>query len=276
MAKTYETEVKGLGIVHKVNMPFDEALKIIRRARGRVILARDLVYGRAKKGRNSSLCNIGSYVKEGVLYIPDKTIFIKNSPLLNQRLAGKAVQAHRKGKEFYVDELVKKYQEQVNQDKNKQLEKRKTLAINKRGSFNIPTNRFKDEELTLWLFKDMAGQYGDFLRQNNIDEMPVYLSGNDKKSFANQLWFGDFDFRSGLNCHSRDIGYYNGVRWVLKQTNEASSHSRKSGQKSQKIKPAHTPRQLDRVLRTTQNIKNGEAGTSGLENVINFLERPKS
>ena len=268
MAKTYEADVKGLGEVHKVDKPFDEALKTIKQAGASVISTRDLAYARIEQGRNSSLCNNGSYVKEGVLYVPGKTLFIRNSPLLNQRLVGKAVEAHRKGSEFYVDDkLANKYQEQAEADKNKTPEKRKTLAINKRGGFNIPTNRFKDEELTLWLFKDQAEAYGNFLKENNINEMPVYLSSDSKKNFANQVWFGSLGGRSGLLGDNWYLGCGR-VRGVLKQTGEASSQSRKSSE----AKLPYTQKQKERVVGIIQDVREGKKGTSQLEKAIKFLE----
>ena len=243
MAKTYEADVKGLGIIYKVNKPFDEALKTIKSAGAKVISARDLAYARIQQGKDSSLCNNGSYVREGVLYVQNKTLFIRNSPLLNQKLAKKAVQAHKSGNEFYVDnKLAEEYQEQTEQDKGKQPEKRKTLAISKRGSFNIPTNRFKDEELTLWFFKDQAESYGEFLRENNINKMPVYLSGNNKKNFVNQVWFGGLVSRSEL-VGSRDLCYDGRVRGVLNSAK--GTQSRKSGSKIE----TYTPSQLKTALK---------------------------
>ena len=59
--------------------------------------------------------------------------------------------------------------------REKQPEKRKVFSLDKNQTFDIPTNRSRDEELTLFLFKDQAGEYGDFLKEHNINEMPVWL-----------------------------------------------------------------------------------------------------
>lgn len=263
MAKTYETKVKGLGTIHKIEKPFDESLKTIKGGGANVISARDLAYTRIEQGRNSSLCKIGSYIKEGVAYVPDKTLFIRNSPLLNQRIAQKAVQAHRRGEEFYIEnKLIDKYQEQAEQDKNKSPEKRRVLVLNERGKFEIPTNKFKDKELTLWLFKDLAEAYGNFLSDNKINEMPVYLTENNEKMFANQLWFGNLDNRPDLFGHIRSLDCNGDVRGLWKETN-----------KSRKL--PYTSRQVEGALKTTENVMQGKAGTLGLESVIKFLERLK-
>ena len=216
MAKTYEAEVKGIGVIHRVAKPFDEALRTLREAGASPITARDLAYARTQEGKNSSLCTDGSYIKEGVLYVPDESLFIRNSPLLKQKLAQEARKAHRNSNEFYVgDKLVKKYQEQAEADKKKEPAKRRVLTLQKRGKFEIPTNRFKDEELTLWLFRDQAENYGKFLRNANINEMPVCLTGNSLKNFANQLWFGRLVCRSGLLGDYRYFDSIDRMRGVL-------------------------------------------------------------
>jgi len=268
MAKDYESKVKSIGIICKVDKPFDEALETITHAGAKVITARDLAYARIQEGRDSSLCSNGSYVKEGLVYVPDKTLFIRNSPLLNPELAGKAVQSHRNGSEFYIDEkLIKKYEEQAENDKNKIPSKKRVLSLSKRGNFSIPTDRFNEDELTLWLFKDQAEAYGDFLRENNLSEMPVYLSDNSKKNFANQLWLGslgggsELDGGRLLDCGSR-------VRGVLR-TGEASSQPKKS---DSEIKLLYTPKQKGKIIEIIQEVREGKKGTSQLEKAIKFLE----
>ncbi|MEK6935277.1 MAG: hypothetical protein AABW67_00660, partial [Nanoarchaeota archaeon] len=228
MTKAYEAEIKGLGIVHRVAKPFDEALKTIKGAGASLISARDLAYARIQEGRDSSLCNFGSYIKEGVISVPNQSLFIRNSPLLNQEFAEQAVQAHKDGKEFYIDDkLTNQYCKQAEADKNKPLEKRRVLSLNKRGKFEIPTNRFNQEELTLWLFQDQAENYGLFLRDKKIkgiNEMPVYLSSNDNnKNFANQLWLCGLDCRSVLGGYGRGLGCGDDVRGVLKGSAEGTS-----------------------------------------------------
>lgn len=269
MAKTYEAEVKGLGIIHRVEEPFDEALKTIKGAGAVPITARDLAYARMREGDDSSLCTRGSYIKEGVVYIPSKALLIRNSPLLNQKLAQEAVQVHRKSNEFHVnDKLTKKYQEQAEADKNKFPEKKRILIISKRGTFEIPTNRFKDEELTLWLFEDLAEDYGDFLKNNKINRMPVYLTSNNKEKFANQLWLGNLGLRSYLNGDYRLLGFGHNVRGVLKES--AAGTSQKFSEKL-----PYTPKQVDKISKIINGVRQGNIPASKLEKALEFLNRLK-
>ena len=261
-----EAQVKDLGKVVRVTEPFDKALQTLEQQGIRTpINARDLAYARIQEGRASPLCNCGSYVREGVLYVPDKTLFIRNSLLLRKKVSEQAVEAHRSGNEFYVDEkFVKQYQEQAEKDKDKEPQKRKVLTLNKMKTFEISTDKFTDEELTLWLFGDQTEDYGNFLRENKINEMPVYLSGNSDRNFANQLWLSYLDGRSYL---SGDIGnLYNSddVRGVLKELAKPVA--------SEKIRLPYTQKQVDRTAKLIQGVREGRLPASKLEKALTFLQ----
>ena len=160
-----EADVEGVGQIIRIAQPFDQGLQSLREARATPISARDLAYARIKTGSRNSLSQSGSYVKEGVVYVPDQSLLIRDSPLLAKTRAQKAVESHKQGTEFYIDEtFAEKYQKQAEEDAEKEPEKRRVLRLNSRGTFKIPTNRFADEELTLWLFKDLAENYGNFLK----------------------------------------------------------------------------------------------------------------
>ena len=268
MIKTYEAKVEGLGIIHRVAKPFDEALKTIKSAKANLISVRDLVYARIQEGSNSSLCTNGSYIKEGVVYIPDKSLLVRNSPLLNQKLAKKATDCHRNGNEFDINnKLVDKYREQAEADKNKSPEKRRVLSLNKRGNFKIPTNRFKDDELTLWLFKDQAENYGNLLEENSINEMPAYLTGNNKEKFANQLWLSRLSIKSELYGSSRGLSYDYWLREVL---NSVEGNLQKNSRKL-----PYTPKQLTKISQVVERVRQGNLPASKLEKVLDFFENLK-
>jgi len=223
-----EAEVKGLGNVYSVEAHFDEALQALGKSK-KIISLRDLAYGRIRTGSESHLSQHYSYVKEGAIYVPNhEPLFVANSPIL--RSASKATEAHRKGNEFYVN--AKKVLEQAEADEKKDPENRKVLTLKQRKSYEIPTNRFGEDEVTRWAFKDQAEDYGEFLRENGVDEMPVWLVGdqdytnNQSKPFARQLWLvGLAGGRSDLVGDGRGLDCDNGVRGVSKKTGEASSHA---------------------------------------------------
>jgi hypothetical protein len=204
-----EARIKGLGEIVYVEAPFDKALIQLRQEGAKLISLRDLAYGRIETKDNSHISENGSYVKQGAIYVPgQKVIFTDNSPIIKN--AEKATDCHRKGEEFYVD--AKSYLEQVEKDKNKAPEKRKAIIFSSAEDFSIPTNRFADEEITRWAFKDKAKEYGEFLGNSKykIKEMLFYLVNSDtKKSFARQMWlrrigngvrsdlYGNWDLNNG-------------------------------------------------------------------------------
>lgn len=269
MAKAIlEASVKNLGDIYEVKAPWDESLKALRNKRANPINARGLAYARIQEGRNSSLYQYGSYTQEGLIYVPKSDILlVRKSPLLNKISSEKATQAHREGKEFYLD--AGKYQKQAEQDKNKDPQKRKVFTLNKKENFEIPTNRFKDEELSLWLFGDQAEAYGNFLKENNINEMPVWLVSQDhvnnqKQSFARQLWLHYLVIRSDLSGDYRTLNYVNRTRGVQK-TSEAGSQP----------KLPYTQREVSKALKLAEEVRVGKLGNSKLEKVVSFLENLK-
>ena len=202
---TLEANVKGLGEVYKVeNAPFDEALKAL--GDKEIITARDLAYARIKEGKDSSLSQNGSYIREGVVYVlnsQNKIILIRNSLILKS--PKKAVQAHRKGEEYLISKKLANNVSKYADD-----------AITLSNVTSIPTNRFGEDQTTAWLFNDMAKEYGLFLKDEcDINEMLLSFDSNEyinkqKSPYANQLWLHWLDNWSGLDGYGRFL--YNGDR----------------------------------------------------------------
>jgi hypothetical protein len=155
-----------------------------------------------QQGKDAFVSKNGNWVKEGVLSVSKKGIFlVKSSPIIAN--AKKATQRHREGKEFYLTE------EQVAEA----LESSVALS-----GESIPTNRFGEDAITVFAFEDIAQRYGDFLRDAGIEQMPIYLANREKKPFARQLWFSWLGGGSGLNGYSRGLycdGSTRGVRSVV-------------------------------------------------------------
>ena len=100
-------------------------------------------------------------------------------------------------------------------------------------NMEIPTNRFGEDALTVFAFggETEARNYGEFLRQAGIKEMPVWAVSNDyvnkqDKPFARQMWFWYLGGGSGLDGIDRAL-YGNRMRGVLNKTSEAGSQIKK-------------------------------------------------
>ncbi len=226
---TLEAEVEGLGKVYRLNIPFDQSLESLREfGIANPISSRDLAYARIKKGIKSSLSSNGSYTGEGFLYLKNEPVLLDlNSPLLDLELARQAVEKNRKGKYFLADSKIYREQREIAEDdKSKEPKKRKVLIIPKRESYEIPTTAFNEDELTLFLFKDQAEDYGMFLRENKVSETSVFLFDKNyidsqEESILTQLWLRDLVLRSVLNGSNRNLSYNDGVRGVFEKAGEA-------------------------------------------------------
>ena len=131
-----------------------------------------------------------------------------------------ATEAHRKGKDYYIDEWVA---EEVAAEKiSVQVpDERQTL---------IPTNRFADEKITAFVFGRVAKRYGEFLKECGVEELPIWTveigypdgklpwwtSEAEDRPFARQFWFYGLrdNGRSGLGGNDRCLHCGNSVRAV--------------------------------------------------------------
>ena len=184
--------------------PFDIGKEALESQGYHIISLEENANLRIQESQDSYVSRNGNYTKEGVLYLPSKGRFLtRNSPIMaNPR---EATQAHRERKEYYLT--------------NEQVEQSLQGSIPiKQGS--IPTNRFKDEEITVYAFGKSAEEYGSFLGEgeDGIQEMPISLANLEKKPFARQMWFWDLDNRSELDGY---FGFLSGGGWVRGIQNSA-------------------------------------------------------
>lgn len=210
-----EANVKGLGnIIYCVNAPFDEALSAIQSKGAKIITLSELAYTRTQNDKEHSLSQNGSYVKEGSLFVLNsehKRYLLRNSLVLKDPKS--AVEAHRHSKEYFLgnDFNVNTFLEK--------LEKNAYLVLD--DLTPVPTDRFGEDQRTVWCFGRHAKDYGLFLKDSGIEKTGFYLyTDNDsglsaqKKPFANQLWLrrlGDYSVVFGCN---RLLGSDDGVRGV--------------------------------------------------------------
>ena len=166
--------------------PFDEGKEILSENRYEIISLEEDAKLRIQEGAKASISLNGNWVREGVVYVPNKGIYLtKNSPIIAN--AKQAVNCHRKGQDFYLTD------EQVEQS----LQDFVKLTFDA-----IPINRFGEDPRTIHAFGKVAEKYGQFLKENEINEMPIWLANMQDKPFARQVWFGRLgvDGRSGLGC----------------------------------------------------------------------------
>ncbi len=169
---------------------FDKAKEVLEGKGYKIISLKECAQLRIQRGANSPVSRKGNWVREGVIYVPKRGIFLtKFSPIMkNPR---EATQSHRKGREYFLTE--------------EQVEQALTDSVKLLGEA-IPTKRFGENEITNYAFGEVAEQYGNFLHETGIKEMPVWLANLEDKPFARQMWLGSLDHKSGFYNDGMGLG----------------------------------------------------------------------
>jgi hypothetical protein len=124
-----------------------------------------------------------------------------------------AVASHKRGNEYILPDNfnVDAHLEQVGKDNYFVLT----------DTTPIPTNRFGEDERTVWAFQDQAKGYGEFLKDAGISASNIWMyTGNDKHidgqkgPFANQLWLRWLANDSNFFGNSGILGSSSRVRGV--------------------------------------------------------------
>lgn len=168
---------------------------------------------RISQGIGSNISRYGAFVKEGFLHVPQKGIYlVKNSPIIAS--AKKATECHRRNTDYYLTP------EQI----EKALENSVKFSDRYETPTAIPTNRFGEDERTVFTFGQTAENYGNFLANEGISRLFPELTGIDEKSFVRQVWFSGIDEltlkEDRKNLHEKII--VRGVRNVNSKLKELS------------------------------------------------------
>lgn len=183
-----------------VYAPFDKAKEVLESNGYRIISLEENAKLRMQQGKEHYVSKNSNWTREDFIYLPDSAIAItKNSPImLNSK---EATQAHRNGNEFYL----------IDEQAGKALENSVKVP---RGTKPIPTNDFKNNEITAFVFGDVAEDYGLFLKEAGIEEMPLYLASPENKPFARKMWFRCLGDRFGLAGNNRNLYYDDWLRGI--------------------------------------------------------------
>ena len=220
----------------------------------RIISLEENALLRIQEGKDAFISRNGNYTKEGVIYLPSKEIYLtKNSPIMKN--AKEATECHRNNNEFCLND------KQV----SNAIKKGISVKFPKNENYSIPTGRFGEDAITDFAFGNIAKDYGLFLKDAGIKEMPIWFASQKEKAFARQMWFRrrGSGSRSGLNGNDGnlycDFSGARGVRDGIGRTQRCTS----AEGAAQKM---HSEKQISKALK--------EMGFSGLEkNLIETLKR---
>jgi len=197
-----KTDVKGKLESAYVEAPFDVALKELKKEGYRIISLEENAKLRMQEGKDAFISRNGNYVQEAIIYDKDKGKFLTKYPIIIDN-AQEATERHKNGDEFYLN------------DKQVSNAIKKGIAVKfpKIKDYSIPTDKFGEDIITDFAFGKIAKDYGLFLKDAGIKEMPIWFAGLKDKAFARQMWFGRLGDDDGSDLYG-DYGYLNCDDWV--------------------------------------------------------------
>ena len=159
MAKiTVDVQPRGIASAY-INLPFDEGQETLQKQGYPIISLEDNAQLRIQEGKEADVSRNGNWVREGVLYVPKKGIFLtKKSPILAN--AREATQCHRQGQDYYLTD------EQVEQALDGAME----ITVT-----SIPVHDLHNHPSTAYGFGNNAKAYGEFLTEAKIKKSANYL-----------------------------------------------------------------------------------------------------
>jgi len=197
--------------------PFDKGVAALKAEGLELITARELAEARILGGHDHPVSKEWTWVAEHPIYLTDKQADVlvvdrAHSQLLKH--PAEATAAHQRDEEFYLDQkVVGELREQATPDGKHGVLLLPRQAIRKA----IAVEALADDAYTQFLFRDLAGQYGLFLKDAGIKKVPVYVvdaghAREQKQPFGRALWVYDLlDGRSGL-YGDLDVLHYNDGR----------------------------------------------------------------
>ena len=196
---TIDVKPRGIESAYIV-APFDKGKETLEKAEYRILSSEENARLRIQEGVKADVSQNGNWVRDCAVYIRDKGIRLTKVPLICEN-AEETINCHRKGKDYLLSD--------------EQIERVLADSVELSGK-SIPTNRFNDNAVTAYAFEDIAEQYGLFLKEAGINEMPIWLANLQDKSFARQLWFCRLGYVSGsdLLCANWILHNDDGVRGV--------------------------------------------------------------
>ena len=202
--------------VYQFEGPWDKGVSALKSQGLDTITARDLAEARILGGANSPVSTRWTWLAENFNYDKEDILIASRefSPLLQYPV--EATDCHRQGKEFYLSPNdTEKLRRAASSDVNQAMKFGVLLLKRSKVLSDIPVEAFGEEDVTSFLFRDKAKEYGRFLKENGINNVPLYVvdkahAKEQGKVFSRALWAGSLYFISALVGY--DFLYYYGGR----------------------------------------------------------------
>ena len=196
-------------VVYQFEGPWDRGVSSLKSQGLDAITLRDLAEARILGGANSPVSTRWTWVAENFNYDKDDILIASRefSPLL--QYPAEATECHRQGKEFYLSPNdTEKLRRAASSDVNQAMKFGVLLLKRSKILSDISVEAFGEEDVTSFLFRDKAKEYGRFLKENGIKNVPLRVAGEayaqeQGRAFSRALWAYNLNFNSALlgNCN---------------------------------------------------------------------------
>ncbi len=187
--------------------PFDQGVAALRENGLELITSEQLAIIRMRDCPVSLLSTQGTWVAENYNYGngKDAEIVIASgslNPILKQPV--EATNAHRQGKEFYLDAAAWKLLRDVAEsDPYKAIKSGALLVTRKALKSDIPVEAFGETPETVFLFREQAKAYGNWLKAQGIRAVSQWIVDADyakkqKNAFGRALWVPNLGSRGSV------------------------------------------------------------------------------
>lgn len=114
-----------------------------------------------------------------------------------------ATEAHRQDVEYYITD--------------EQIEQALADCVELENE-SISVDSFAHDEVAGYMFGSCAKEYGEFLRDAGIKEMPIFIDEWTDRPFVRQMWFNGLCEWSEIVCGGLDLSCGQGVRGIAAST----------------------------------------------------------
>lgn len=198
-----------------VKAPFNEARAVLEENNYKIISLEELAGLSMQNGRNSSIFQTSNHVREGVLYVPKKGVFLtKNSPIIKD------------SSQLGHYDTLQLSDEQVEEALADSLDISKQLTIDNPEYGNcreLSASEFGRDKISNFLFGKNSSDYGKFLKDADIPGISLRFNSYDKRGdspFVKQLFYPGLVPDLKFMLHGNTTFYINvpeGIRGILEK-----------------------------------------------------------
>jgi len=187
-------DIKGNGFESAwVNTSFHDGKDFLKRQGYKMLSFRENAELRMQEGVESFVSQFGNYVDGAYISFPSNKEYGKENGFLTRKLP---MILNKRNFECYYELNEKDFLN--NFDKNSE----DVMAVPEFDyKFEVPTNRFGEDDVTSFVFQDLAQKYGDFLNDAGVSKIEYHFSDSDhshSKFTATPLWLTGLGYVSGI------------------------------------------------------------------------------